>query len=357
MVISCKVICFHETKMSNILLRVAPTGLSGCEEAKPCLAVCGHDSSGSLLQQGFKWRVLVGRPKVYPGLERRNWRLQDGGVGKCKLFKEFYSVKVSHLPLNTHGRDVKDAEKSKLRYVDLILLRLCGRVLCDSAGTTEVLWLPSVKRWIMGVSRCCGCTERTTRSPRREPWTSSCTGSMRTEVRVTFMTNSLCRSQSSCCAAEEKKDTGAETSVILWCALNTNTSLTPTGRAVPLKNKSTCAIFFVYSFLFFFRWGTCNSPPGRHHPARCNPTEHPGNYQEMGEEDRAMTGQHARMFGITFPLLLSCCVPRESWRCQSATWPWASCAPLWSSRGSKPCSAAALPAWSAPSQTLFTRER
>lgn len=101
MVISCKVICFHETKMSNILLCVATTGLSGCEEAKPCLAVCGHDSSGPLLQKGFKWRVLVGRPKVHSGLERRNWRLQDGGVGRCILSESLTSH--SPLPLNTHA--------------------------------------------------------------------------------------------------------------------------------------------------------------------------------------------------------------------------------------------------------------
>lgn len=39
---------------------------------------------------------------------------------------------------------------------------------------------------------------------------------------------------------------------------------------------------------------------------------------------------------------------RVSLKFLSATWPWASCALLWRSSGSKKCSALALPAWSAP---------
>lgn len=63
--------------------------ISGCQEAFLCFAVCDLVSSGSLLQHRCKGPLLVGRPKVHSGLERRNWRLQDGRVGRHILYACF----------------------------------------------------------------------------------------------------------------------------------------------------------------------------------------------------------------------------------------------------------------------------
>lgn len=75
-------------------------GLSGCEEANPRLAVCDHVSSGPFLQQHISGSVLVGRPEVHTGLERRNRRLQDGRVGRYMLYVCFYSLMINALNSN-----------------------------------------------------------------------------------------------------------------------------------------------------------------------------------------------------------------------------------------------------------------
>lgn len=75
---------------------------SGFEEAYLCLAVCDLVSSGPLLQQSET--VLVGRPEVHTGLERRNWRLQDGRVRSQTLYACFnlYSLSVNNVLRSMH---------------------------------------------------------------------------------------------------------------------------------------------------------------------------------------------------------------------------------------------------------------
>lgn len=288
----------------------------------------------------------------------RAWR---GGTGDCKMggWVDAYSVKVSHLTHpypETHAAHVWGVACS----FDTSTSLCCGCVggccvILQELRMYSVCPVRSGGLWVSAgaVAVWRGPPDHRGRNHEHLPALDQWEWGLESLSLSLFLTADHSRS----CCAEEKKDTVAETSFSFVMCFQYKYKSDPYWKRSATTNKSTCGIFFCLFISFFFRWGTFNSPPGRHHPARCNPTEHPGTYQGMGEEDTAMTGQHARMFGITFPLLLSWCVPRESWRCPSAIWPWASCALLWSSSGSKRCSAAALPAWSAPSQTLFTRER
>ena len=208
---------------------VSLAALFGFKEAHPCLAVCDLESGGRLLQC-CGGPVLVGWPEVHAGLERRNWRLQDGRVGKHMLYECYdlwfidnSSTQLQHLSAdqssktsadkvwttpemscklfsfmhftNTHTHTMDDLFGVLEVWGKIIFsYSLYGAVTCNavakliivvlwtSAGTMGVLYTASMKQRIMGVSRCCGCMERTTRSLKPELWTSSCTGSMRKEV-------------------------------------------------------------------------------------------------------------------------------------------------------------------------------
>ena len=102
-------------------------------------------------------------------------------------------------------------------------------VLWISAGTMDVLYSPSMKQRIMGVSRCCGCTERTTRSLKPELWTSLCTGSTRKEVCHTT------RGKTGCSILPQY----TVNSYRVWWAFDTKcfTSLTSCGRTMSLQHN------------------------------------------------------------------------------------------------------------------------
>lgn len=94
-----------------LCVHVSLAALFGRKEARPCLAVCDLESGGRLLQC-CGGPVLVGWPEVHAGLERRNWRLQDGRVGKHILYECYDSLIIQALNSNiwvliSHQRQVQ----------------------------------------------------------------------------------------------------------------------------------------------------------------------------------------------------------------------------------------------------------
>lgn len=78
---------FSKTESHFNFLNVFMAAFSGRKAAWPCLAVCDLVSSWLLFQLWGRCHLPVGWPKIHTGLERRNWRLQDGRVGRCILYE------------------------------------------------------------------------------------------------------------------------------------------------------------------------------------------------------------------------------------------------------------------------------
>lgn len=185
-------------------------GLSGCEEANSCLAVCDHVSSGPLLQQRIRGPVLVGRPKVHTGLERRNWRLQDGRVGRYMLYVCFYSLMINALSLNMCNCCSGFLQELRMYSV------------CPVWSSGLWVWAGAVAVW-RGPSDHWGRNHE--HLPALDQW----------EWRLVTARNSLGQSQS---VPLYRSGRYRYRFKVMWCALDTITSMTSTGRTTSLQHKS-----------------------------------------------------------------------------------------------------------------------